>query len=225
MKSVLGAASLAAAILAAGSAQAAKIIAPVSVTASAGTAGAPLWVPSRMIDQTGLSVTYIPGVTEFEDFIAADPTHAYAPGTPWLSSGNTTSAFLTFDFGQVVRLGKLAYFDDPRTTASTLRLSAAGWTGAAFDVLDPDTHPARAQVFDFGFVETRYLTIEITGCNRPATGGGRWTGCGIGELVFAEGSPTAAVPEPAAWAMMILGFGAAGAVIRRRRPGAAARMA
>ena len=27
----------------------------------------------------------------------------------------------------------------------------------------------------------------------------------------------AAIPEPATWAMMILGFGAAGAVLRRRR--------
>lgn len=34
-----------------------------------------------------------------------------------------------------------------------------------------------------------------------------------GDLVYAS----APVPEPAAWAMMILGFGAAGAVMRRRR--------
>lgn len=30
-------------------------------------------------------------------------------------------------------------------------------------------------------------------------------------------APTSAVPEPAAWAMMIMGFGTAGAMIRRRR--------
>ena len=60
---------------------------------------------------------------------------------------------------------------------------------------------------------------------------------GIGiptEIVFRNGTPlgdaeagldnvslTAGVPEPAAWAMMILGFGLAGASLRRRRPDAA----
>jgi len=36
-------------------------------------------------------------------------------------------------------------------------------------------------------------------------------------------TPTATVPEPASWALMILGFGAAGAALRRRRRGAAVR--
>jgi PEP-CTERM motif len=34
-------------------------------------------------------------------------------------------------------------------------------------------------------------------------------------------APVGGVPEPATWAMMILGFGAAGAAIRRRRPAVA----
>ena len=37
----------------------------------------------------------------------------------------------------------------------------------------------------------------------------------VGTIVFDR--PTAAVPEPAAWALMIVGFGAAGAVVRRRK--------
>jgi hypothetical protein len=35
-----------------------------------------------------------------------------------------------------------------------------------------------------------------------------------GQMTFV---PTSAVPEPAAWAMMIVGFGAAGAMVRNRR--------
>ena len=31
------------------------------------------------------------------------------------------------------------------------------------------------------------------------------------------GTPGGVVPEPAAWAMMIIGFGAAGSMIRRRK--------
>lgn len=36
-------------------------------------------------------------------------------------------------------------------------------------------------------------------------------------LLGSDITPTAAVPEPTAWALMILGFGAAGAMVRRRR--------
>jgi hypothetical protein len=50
-----------------------------------------------------------------------------------------------------------------------------------------------------------------------------------GQLIFRELGPSnqqgnilddvslAAVPEPATWAMMILGFGAAGSILRRRK--------
>ena len=34
----------------------------------------------------------------------------------------------------------------------------------------------------------------------------------------AAGPPAGGIPEPAAWALMILGFGGAGAALRRARP-------
>ena len=37
----------------------------------------------------------------------------------------------------------------------------------------------------------------------------------------AMAAPAAAAPEPAAWALMIAGFGFAGGALRRRRAGAA----
>ncbi len=40
---------------------------------------------------------------------------------------------------------------------------------------------------------------------------------GIGAVVDFTPAATAAVPEPATWGMMILGFGAIGAATRRRR--------
>ncbi|MEW5687592.1 MAG: PEPxxWA-CTERM sorting domain-containing protein [Pseudomonadota bacterium] len=43
---------------------------------------------------------------------------------------------------------------------------------------------------------------------------GNWV---MDDLTYSVGDFAAPAPEPATWAMMILGFGAAGAVIRRRR--------
>ena len=36
-------------------------------------------------------------------------------------------------------------------------------------------------------------------------------------MLYSTGSIPSAVPEPATWAMMIVGFGLAGAAMRRRR--------
>ena len=40
---------------------------------------------------------------------------------------------------------------------------------------------------------------------------------GLSHYTLWAGAPTSAVPEPATWAMMIIGFGAAGGMIRSRR--------
>jgi hypothetical protein len=40
----------------------------------------------------------------------------------------------------------------------------------------------------------------------------------LGYRIFGTFDPASAVPEPATWAMMIVGFGGVGAVLRRRRP-------
>jgi opacity protein-like surface antigen len=68
-----------------------------------------------------------------------------------------------------------------------------------------------------GVFESRYLSdLVITGGPQQlivqGTSGGN--GSYAGTLSFA---PSAAVPEPATWAMMIIGFTGAGVAIRRRR--------
>ncbi|MFZ5721815.1 MAG: PEPxxWA-CTERM sorting domain-containing protein [Pseudomonadota bacterium] len=219
MKAIMGAAILSAAILAASGAQAARMLAPVSVqVVSGGTAGS-FWTVDNIIDQSGLEKTYVPGVTDLEEYMASDPRHGDSLNTRWLSQSNTTSAVLMFDFGEVVTLGKFALWDDLSTTVSRFSFSTPEFTDfASFRPVDArgSSRPP-AQIFDFRDFSTRYLTVQIDGCNQ---GGTNWAGCGVHEMAFAEGV-AGAVPEPATWAMMILGFGAAGSILRRRRNAAA----
>jgi len=44
----------------------------------------------------------------------------------------------------------------------------------------------------------------------------------LDNLKLSVGGPTSAAPEPASWALMLLGFGGAGSLLRRRRAGVAA---
>jgi len=215
MKSLIGAAVFTATAVA--SAHAATIVAPASVTVnSGGVANPQYFAVDNIIDQSGLSKSYVPGVTDFDAFVASDPTHMSDLATRWLSKADTSAATLTFDFGRDVTLSKLALWDDRSTSISRIRMSTPG-LGAfrdlnVTDVLQTVSH---GEVFAFRPVTTRYLTFEISGCNNSSQQ--NWSGCGLNEVVFAGAPATGAVPEPATWAMMILGFGATGAALRRRR--------
>lgn len=71
---------------------------------------------------------------------------------------------------------------------------------------DPESHEAR---FDPGFGDTNPGPNDI----------GNFLGAQNAALNFGVDPGAGAVPEPAAWVIMIAGFGLAGAGLRRRRPG------
>lgn len=68
------------------------------------------------------------------------------------------------------------------------------------------------------------VSVSIFGDGSPG-GGNPGYAAGIGDIVTTSGTriqirgagPQTAVPEPAAWALMIVGFGGVGAVLRRRK--------
>lgn len=69
------------------------------------------------------------------------------------------------------------------------------------------------------------VSVSIFGGGAPGGGGAVGYADGIGDLVTSNGTrinilgagPQGAVPEPAAWALMIMGFGGVGATLRRRQ--------
>jgi hypothetical protein len=62
----------------------------------------------------------------------------------------------------------------------------------------------------------RYLEFRPTSARGPFSTAS-FSAYGLNELRVYEYEATGAIPEPSTWAMMILGFGAAGAAIRSRR--------
>jgi hypothetical protein len=116
----------------------------------------------------------------------------------YTGGSSLTGATFTFDTGRVYAAG--GAFIDAYTINGTIS-SLAAITGIFLNVYEseagyPTNGPGRA--FNGNFVVTE-LKLNAT-----AIPGGPGGGAG-------------AVPEPATWAMMILGFGAAGSALRSRR--------
>lgn len=211
-------AATAAALLTAAPAAAGVILQPKSVTVVTGGTAAGYDI-TNLINQSGLSKTYIPGVTDFDTYVAAKPLHAVDRGE-WLSAGPTTSARITFDFGELVEITGFALWNEDSTSMRFITARNDVGSFGGFSFLDPSPlgQAYGPTVKNHQLIRTRTITFDIAGCNAA---GSPYNGCGIGEVIFnstkAAPPPGGAVPEPGAWALMIMGFLGAGSAIRRQR--------
>lgn len=205
---ILPALALAAAAALASPATAATIT-PVSVTASNTF---PLWGeynPENLIDGSGMT----------------GGLHDANYGNMWMTDLGVDAATLTFDLGQLYDLGGMTVwnynFGDPGyfTTldrgakAFSLAISTDGisFSDVLAGTFAKGTGQALAgESFDVAGA-ARYVRLSLSGNHQqwPETYG--YAPVGLSEVRFSS-----AVPEPATWAMMIMGFGLAGAALRRR---------
>lgn len=81
------------------------------------------------------------------------------------------------------------------------------------DVVAPVTAGSTARFFGF-ISDTPFTSLVFQSHQQAATNG---DGFGLDNIAYG-GSATRGVPEPATWALMLLGFGAIGAAMRRRQP-------
>lgn len=196
-------------------AQAGVIFAPIAATLDAGGPG--FGNIADTFNQNGLSVNYVPNVTDFDAYIASNPSHTLVfAGNEWFSNSGTDTAQVTYDFGSVRKFDALALWNEESSGIGKLDLftSVDGVTFNALASVSPTDNPLAdylADVFTFGNTDARYVRFAMSGC--PQSNPGSFPACAIGEVAFRA----AAVPEPASWAMMLGGFGVVGGALRSRR--------
>lgn len=218
---------LAASIFTASSASAAStIIAPIAGVIDSGGPG--FGTLTETFNQTGLLTGYTAGVTDFDSYIATNPLHTLAfGGNEWFSNSNTSSATVTYDFGALVSVDRLALWNEESSGIGVLNLlgSTDGVSFTSLGTFSPFDNPLAnypAEVFAFGATSLRYARFEMSEC--PQLDPGNFAACAIGEVAFRTAG-AGAVPEPTTWGMMILGFGAIGSSLRRLRQIASIRFA
>ena len=125
------------------------------------------------------------------------------PTTTFVDSGDGILVAIGSNTITILNLVPLAFaaasFNGP-----TLTFAGVDLTGASIDPISSS---------DFlGAVtsDAHRLSIDFSGFSP-----------GVGHTLVIDVSAISAVPEPASWSLMIAGFGAAGAMLRRRRAGRA----
>ena len=178
------------------------------------------------------------GATSEALSVAEEASFLGAPDDLYTGLG---AGFITYDFGPF-RLVDGAGQDlnvyeynsgAVEFTAVDILVSADGlnfWNieasaAAAIDVVGDELHTnpsfrrsydLAAAVVGLGASQFRYLRLDGTGSGAIGSSTG-FDADSVVAINYIDTTPIGGIPEPATWAMMIVGFGAAGSMIRRRR--------
>ena len=196
-----------------GSASAGVII---SAESAEGTSVGDLFAIGNTIDQSGLSTGFESGVTDFDTYLASNPTHSTNGADEYWGLGGDTPT-LDYDLGAVFTIDALALWN-----GSIDGISEANIYGS----LDGDTYfllttilPLEnsggqryiSEIFSFAAAALRYVQIDIVSCHTPPTGY-----CRVGEVAFRVADVNE-VPIPAAFPLLLSGLAGLGFAARRRK--------
>lgn len=191
----------------------------IAVTATA--ADAQTWIP-----------TTVTANGSFNGSLSSINDGVYPPNTTWYTTNSvydfaSTTAF-TFAFGSAVNVGAFNLTVDNNDDYivdffNGANLVASRTVGAAQGVVTPtaggfETFSSSRALNGTYLTNLAFINPVLASSARVRGSGGDGV-YAIGEARFA----TAPVPEPATWAMMLLGFGGVGFMVRRR-PSANARL-
>lgn len=197
---------------------AATVVGAASVVASSERFNVPV---INTINQSGLSTSYVSGVTDFDSYIAANPTHSFNFIGEWFSGVNTLTATLTFDLGSVMGIDGVALWVEEAAGFGTAILSSSidgnnfSGLGTINPANPPDLVDYPAQVFGFTPTSMRFFRMDVSGCPQPQPGGGT-NECSLGEIAFSSVVVAAPVPLPGSVFLLGTALGA-GALMKRRK--------
>jgi len=203
-------------------ASATTIVSATSATASSSFSST--FGIGNTIDQSGLSVGYTSGVTDFDTYIGSNISHDFSPSgiDEWFSATDITSVTIIYDLGLVLNIDRIALWNEDLSGFGTgsIATSTDNVIFTALTTINPVISGFGvdyfAQIFGFASTTAQFIRIDISGCPQVDNG---FNGCGIGEVAF---SSVSAVPLPAALPLFGTGLAVMGLIGWRRKRKAAA---
>ena len=200
-------------------------IAPIKFITYEGTGATPqTGATSGAFDMVAFCVDIFHSISLGNVNLKYDDTYDLTTNSKYLTSTPFTGATVLsgvqkLQVGRLVNYGTLVFNEAPNTTDKVNKL--AGLQGAIWQVINPGysvvSSTAGVNSYTSAFSGANY-TAGLTGHGLVHSGITFITETGkYGTNRAHQSFAVAAVPEPATWAVMIVGFGMAGAMLRRRR--------
>ena len=168
----------------------------------------------KTIDQSGLSASYVSGVTDFNSFVSGTTTIDGA-NNGWFSPGTITTSNIDFDLGGSFNIESFALWNDFQNVGQNINAfnlwadDNAGFATpvllGSFNAIVSDEPLNFGQIFNFGVTDASHVRMEIL------SNYGSTFVTGFSEAAFG----ITAVPVPAA--VWLFGSGLLGLVAVARR--------
>jgi hypothetical protein len=188
------------------------IISPTAATATTTTPGG--YGIQNTINQSGLSIGFESGITDFDLYINSGPKHtSTAKNNEWFGASSTSSDVVVYDLGTAYLVDKLALWNEESSGIGHFDLLASidgvSYSTILAAVAPPDNPLADygASVYAFPSVNARYFRMDLSGCPQPDPGA--YNSCAIGEVAFSS------VPGPLPILGAAIGFGSARRIRKR----------
>lgn len=195
------------------------ILTPTAFTVSSPDPANPTEATNNILDQSGLSATYVSGVTDFDSFVAS--TTASFNTQAQLGGAGPPLSYFEFDFGSSVAIDAIAVWNQWGSaslntlnieTSAVADFSVSQLFGVFTMSIFNGANPIAADVFTFDSSMFRYLRVN------NLTNAGWGSATRVNEFAFRQADAEVPVPEPTTVALLGIGLvGLAGAEVRRRR--------
>jgi len=168
-----------------------------------GTAGGST---DNIINQSGLSVGYTSGVTDFDSYVSTHPTNDAT--NAWAGLTGPVLGDIVFDLGSVFNVDSFALWTQSNTNAiDAFSILVNGSLAGSFNAVIGTGPNVAAQIFDLTMFAGQFVTLQVHSIHGGAN-------VNIGEVAF----EAASVPEPTI--IMLLGIGLAGLGFSRKKKAA-----